>query len=324
MAAATILIAGAIFHSCQKETMQPVKEQGTMVVKDVPNPGVMPLCDEGCLEDGPFYLITTSFTRQWGPLAQFPGYYKNNKKIVVSTWNDAEYFYVQTNVFGYQYDQKKVDGIWTLLDPTYNNYPFETVIITLNGTVYTYSMDNSETPDIVETATEYIQAFPLPEGWEACTEMVYTVRAEGDGQPVWLGTASTPAFFTYELYDYCSCENWQTETAFGGETEGGGNAWWFYYDGVGAEIIWAGQTIEVGTVEFVNGELVITLTGGWELQDVWDAVKVFGYNENPPAVKPNPGQNQNDLLYQSNSLNIEDIFGYDYYVIHLDVRKCID
>ncbi|MFO7614415.1 MAG: hypothetical protein R6W71_07220, partial [Bacteroidales bacterium] len=35
MAAATILIAGAIFHSCQKENVQPVKEQGTMVVKDV-------------------------------------------------------------------------------------------------------------------------------------------------------------------------------------------------------------------------------------------------------------------------------------------------
>jgi hypothetical protein len=210
LAAATILIAGAIFHSCQKENVQPVKEQGTMVLKDVPTPGGMPLCDEGCLEDGPFYLITTSWTLQWSPLAQFSGFYRNNKYLVASSWHDGEYFYIQSNVFGYQYDQVRVgqgqNGEWTLVGPTYDNYPFSTIIITLNGTEYTYEMDDPNTPDVTETAIEYIQAFPLPEGWEACTPMVYTVRIEGEGGPVWLGTQATPAFYTYELYDYCSCE----------------------------------------------------------------------------------------------------------------------
>jgi len=208
---AAFIIGGTIFYSCQKEETQQTPEKKVVnVLKDVPVPGEFPLCDEGCLDDGPFYLITTSWTAQWSELTGFSGYFKNNKKFVATSWNDDEFFYIQANVFGYQYETVNSNTgqgqpVWVLTEPTYVNYPFSTVIITLNGVEYTYAMDDPATPGI-ETAIEYIQTFPLPEGWEACTPMVYTVRLEGDGRPIWLGTYSTPAYYTYNLYDHCGCE----------------------------------------------------------------------------------------------------------------------
>lgn len=37
------------------------------------------------------------------------------------------------------------------------------------------------------------------------------------------------------------CQNWQTECAFGSDAAGKGDAWCFYYNGVGQEKIYAGQ-----------------------------------------------------------------------------------
>ena len=94
-----------------------------------------------------------------------------------------------------------------------------------------------------------------------------------------------------------------TETAWGGDTEGGsGKGWWYYFDpskGL-TQTIWAGQIINVGNVT-VSGcsdgkaTITITLTDGWELQDVVrmvscpEPVKIQGYyeipDERPPAGK---------------------------------------
>ena len=203
LAAGAILIAGAFFFSCQKEQITtPVKEQGTMILKA--DYGAVD-CETYCIEDGYVYQTTTSFTRQWSELSQFPGYYRNNKYFTATAFNDLNNFYITVNVFGYQYNQQRIGGVWTLLGPTYDNYPFTDVLITLNGTQYNYSMDDPATTDVVETATTYTQSFPLPEGWDGCDEWVYTVRLEGDGQWVRLGTASAVEMVTYSLFDDENC-----------------------------------------------------------------------------------------------------------------------
>jgi len=112
----------------------------------------------------------------------------------------------------------------------------------------------------------------------------------------------------------------QSETAFGGDTAGTGPAWWYYYDASagGVQTIWAGRTIEVGTVEVIGGTVYITLTGGWELQDDAEAVKVQGYSlADLPASRPAAGR----FAHKGTSLTVE-AGDFAAYVIHLDVQRC--
>ncbi|HPS12646.1 MAG TPA: hypothetical protein PLB87_05165, partial [Prolixibacteraceae bacterium] len=113
------------------------------------------------------------------------------------------------------------------------------------------------------------------------------------------------------------CTSWQTETGFGGNVAGSGNAWWYYYTGTGTQTIWAGQHINAGNVTLANGYLYITLENGWELQNVSEPVKVQGYNT-LPSSRPAAGQ---FTTYKGNSLTVA-VGSYPYYVIHLDVQKC--
>ena len=200
--ACTAIIAITII-SCQKEqsTMPGTFNRNELRLKsdytDVD-------CNLACLQSGPFEQTTTSFTRQWIPVPGFQDYYKNNRFIIVTAWNDANYFYIKTDVFGYQYNREKINGVWTLTGPFYVNYPFETVVITLNGDLNNYSMDDPESTDVIETAVTYTQTFPLPAGWSGCDEMIYRVKILGGGQQVWLGTEDEPADIIYGLIGYCT------------------------------------------------------------------------------------------------------------------------
>jgi hypothetical protein len=113
------------------------------------------------------------------------------------------------------------------------------------------------------------------------------------------------------------CTSWQTETGFGGNSAGNGNAWWYYYNGNGVQTIWAGQHINAGSVTLVNGYLHITLDNGWELQNVSEPVKIQAYNT-LPSSRPAAGQ---FTTYKGTSLTVA-VGSFAYYVIHLDVRKC--
>ncbi len=120
----------------------------------------------------------------------------------------------------------------------------------------------------------------------------------------------------------------QEETAWVNGTRyniGQGN-WATYtsYNGSGKiEIIYAGQTIPVGTAIFsavVDGEvnIMISLTDGWVLNQGSETVKIQGYNM-APSGNPAPGL---FTTYKGTDLNLTlDIF--NYYGIHLDVRKVI-
>jgi hypothetical protein len=110
----------------------------------------------------------------------------------------------------------------------------------------------------------------------------------------------------------------QFETAYGGETAGAGNAWWLHYDGIGVETIRAGQHENAGTVQLVGGNLVITLTGGWELKsDATQSVKIQGYTT-LPSSRPASGQ---FTTYKGTALTVP-VGQFPYYVVHLDVQKC--
>jgi len=113
------------------------------------------------------------------------------------------------------------------------------------------------------------------------------------------------------------CTSWQTETGFGGNNAGNGNAWWYYYNGTGIQTIWAGQHINAGTVELKNGYLYITLTNGWQLQNVNESVKIQGYNS-LPSNRPVAGQ---FTTYKGNSLTVQ-VGSFNYYVVHFDLQKC--
>jgi len=116
------------------------------------------------------------------------------------------------------------------------------------------------------------------------------------------------------------CETYQTETAFGGSSAGAGKAWWFYYDVAhgNGQIIYAGQHYTIGTVSYINGQIIINLTDGWELQDVSESVKIEGYSyETIPKKRPPAGH----FTWKGTSL-VVDVEPFDVYVIHLDVKVC--
>ncbi len=112
------------------------------------------------------------------------------------------------------------------------------------------------------------------------------------------------------------------ETAWGGDSEGSGAAWWYYFDTSGAstQAIYAGQKLTDGTVTYDNdnnGVLYINLGSAMVLDSSKDhPVKIQGYNT-IPSSKPVPGQ---FTTYKGTSLTIENVgTGYNYYAIHLDV-----
>lgn len=113
------------------------------------------------------------------------------------------------------------------------------------------------------------------------------------------------------------------ETAFGGNTKGGGPAWWYYFDtnGPACQKIYAGQKEMVGGSVCYNAatdELTITLGPGWSLQNVSEPVKIQGYGT-PPSKRPAAGL---FTTYKGTSLGPIKGNNKRYYVVHLDVQYC--
>lgn len=114
------------------------------------------------------------------------------------------------------------------------------------------------------------------------------------------------------------------ETAWAGDLEGAGNAWWFYFDteGPATQAIYAGQNLVPGaSITFVDapGEnyFVITYGPNMTTQNVSETVKIEGYDV-IPSVRPAAGQ----FTYKEDGSPTEVFVGtydYRYYAIHLDV-----
>jgi hypothetical protein len=114
------------------------------------------------------------------------------------------------------------------------------------------------------------------------------------------------------------------ETAWAGDLEGNGNAWWFYFDteGPATQAIYAGQNLVPGaSITFVDapGENYFIITYGPNLttQDVSETIKIEGYDV-IPSVRPAAGQ----FTYKYDGSPTEVFVGttdFRYYAFHLDV-----
>ncbi len=175
----------------------------------------------------------------------------------------------------------------------------------------------------------------LPKGASASLDITVTVDEEASGTITNTATLiavdqdntnpDTGAETDVEIVDPNGC---QGETAYGGNTAGAGAAWWYYFDTQGpqTQTIWAGQTLNAGTVTITpeNGTVRIemVLNPGWQLRNVSESVKIQGYNEGQlPSSRPAmPPQTFN--TYRGESLVITGLPSFRYYVIHLDVEFC--
>ena len=116
--------------------------------------------------------------------------------------------------------------------------------------------------------------------------------------------------------------DWIEETAYAGDTSGGGSAWWYALDASSSGVypIYAGQEEVLGSsVAYNAGSDEITLNFGsdLQLQNVDEPVKVEGF-EVLPESRPAAGQFE---LYKGSDLVIQGN-GSNFYVIHLDVEVC--
>lgn len=107
------------------------------------------------------------------------------------------------------------------------------------------------------------------------------------------------------------------DTAFGGDSPGGGNPWWYYFDTNigGAQTIIAGRHLEAGTVRYNQNQIIINLDYGWYLKEREEAVKIQGF-DTIPGSRPAPGL---FTTYKGNDLIIT-VPPYRYYVIQLDLQ----
>ena len=97
-----------------------------------------------------------------------------------------------------------------------------------------------------------------------------------------------------------------------------------YIQNAGTVTLYAGQTLPAGSASLtVNVDntvtIAITLNAGWSLQDVNELVKIQGY-VNAPTASPSPGL---FTTYKGDEPLVT-VPAYNFYGIHLDVRKVID
>jgi len=162
------------------------------------------------------------------------------------------------------------------------------------------------------------------QNYQECTTYSETAWGAGD-RFVEQGNWATYITYTVECEEPTPPQQCTTDTAFGGNTPGGGSAWWYYFDPSkgSTQTIWAGQSKEAGDVT-VSGcsdgkvTITITLTDGWELQDVKEPVKIQGYSK-LPNKRPSAGQ---FTAYKGKDLSDITVDCSKYYVIQLDVKYC--
>jgi len=104
------------------------------------------------------------------------------------------------------------------------------------------------------------------------------------------------------------------KTGYGGNYEGNGSPWWYYFDvsGPATQTIYAGQQPTDATVTYQNGQIIIDM-GSLAFQNVDEPVKIQGFDLVPASPVP-----LGVYQYKGNQL-IWDVDPYPFYVIHLDV-----
>jgi hypothetical protein len=84
--------------------------------------------------------------------------------------------------------------------------------------------------------------------------------------------------------------------------------------------LFAGQTMDAGTVQLVGGNIVITLNAGWRFAGTDENVKIQHYSSTPPASNPAPGLFATKGTATSSPFSIA-VPDARFYGIHVDVER---
>lgn len=208
------------------------------------------------------------------------------------------------------------------------DYPFnsdsfdENISVTTDGTYVSWSITPPDGMCVTNVAVivkggNKANVYYYNNGESSDSGLVSPVNASGKAA----GLSNLTICYNLIECESAQCE-WQEETAYGGNIEGEGSAWWFAMDASesGTYPIYAGQQIVSGaTVSFdsTNDIITIDLGSNMQLQDVNEPVKVEGYNTLPTS-RPESGLFQ---LYKGSDVSVQGN-GSMYYVIHLDAEVC--
>jgi hypothetical protein len=122
---------------------------------------------------------------------------------------------------------------------------------------------------------------------------------------------------------------WEGETAWAdGEPYNVRGNWATYTPYISGSFVtlYAGQTMEAGTVEFsepVNGEVAIRIepNEGWRFSDSAENVKIQDYDI-APSGNPSPGQFESKGYATENYFTIS-VPENSFYGVHVDVERCV-
>jgi hypothetical protein len=324
--ALTVAAFAFILVSCQKDEMDAMSgegggEFGTFsatypqdISEDVTTiPGDVLVTDHGIIEMEP----------QTGPGCVYT--YKLDEEVppvAEATIAAPEGF---TGTITFKVSGNKEDGYYIEISDDINGYTAVIDAAYFKGGMNTYRKLTFE-PGITS-------AGPLPA----------PVNSQGDAD-------ISHTWFCFSLIEEDNEECWAEETAFGGDTPGEGDAWWFAFDTHElddegnlkvVQSIYAGQKpVDGAYVKYEDGLIIIELGPNMELQEIFEGyktkihprrgaeevwvvdneqVKVQGYNELPDS-RPAAGQ---FTLYKGRDLEIQGD-GSRFYVIHLDVEVKVD
>lgn len=128
------------------------------------------------------------------------------------------------------------------------------------------------------------------------------------------------------------CETWVDETAWSdGEryVEVGNWATYTAYVADSTVTLYAGQFYDAGSVHFSSPDggdvtITITLNAGFRFADVFENVKVQGY-ESAPSGNPSPGLFDNKETADPEDISYEIVVPVDnFYGVHVDLERCAD
>jgi len=164
----------------------------------------------------------------------------------------------------------------------------------------------------------------VEEGWcpDPCDDVIAVICDQGEDRSKQLSFIEVPLSW-YEFTDETAWAANGTEPRSIRYTPRGNWATYVKYDGEAKEVtLFAGQTIDVGTVHFseaVDDEITITitLTGDWEFKDGTENVKIQDY-ETAPSGNPAIGlfDHKGDAMGSSFSIDVPE---NNYYGVHVDV-----
>ena len=223
-------IATFVIVSCKKTDLK--NETGDTVTGKAPTnsiqqesipPVILPDCNDHCIAPGGPYVISTgSNTQKWGNPAN-PEHWKT---VTYTAYNTATSFIVEVTFAhsgGNASNEVKVTAF---------GLP-QSVTTLASGATATFT-------------------FALPIGWNACDNVPFTIRQEGQNSPMNLSDS-------YNLYGICA--NKGCETSFTGEAKACGNAREAVYTFTSKDAL-SNFKIQGGLTNFTGADAVVTVTGG--------------------------------------------------------------